>query len=325
MHDAYSAVRPTFALQSRRAGQRRRGFTLTELLVVIAIMAVLASLITVAVMAALNAARNAVISNEITGLDMALKAFKDKYGAYPPCDLSDPINNTKLQAFMAKAFPRHGYTFDTNTTTGIRVNLLKAGAIASTTANQPNPANALIFWLSGFTGNPVKPFPDYTASEVTTPIFDFDKARKVIVPNANGSGTTPTDCYIYKAPHSQDTPYVYFDASSYKPVKVTADLNKLPSYTFASDNIAAPYAADPVPPTATTFEYASPDSYQIIAAGQDGKFGSSTLPPATGLKFFPKGEAPSSITTMKSTEYTTEDNDNLTNFSAGKTLENSKP
>ena len=65
----------------------RRGFTLTELLVVISIIAILVAMTSLAVVRALGHAKQTRIKVELDQLDMALKAYKQEYGAYPPCDM----------------------------------------------------------------------------------------------------------------------------------------------------------------------------------------------------------------------------------------------
>ncbi len=75
----------------------RHGFTLVEMLVVVAIIGILAGLITAAATVAIKTAKKAVITMEFTQLDQALKAYKDKYGEYPPDGTDfpakyDPLN-----------------------------------------------------------------------------------------------------------------------------------------------------------------------------------------------------------------------------------------
>ena len=54
------------------------------MLVVITIIGILASLATVAAYKALEAAKRARITAEIANLDGGMKAYKEKYGDYPP-------------------------------------------------------------------------------------------------------------------------------------------------------------------------------------------------------------------------------------------------
>src|SRR6478672_5242403 len=89
------------------SARERRAFTLTELLVVIAIIAVLAAMGSWGVMQALGTAKQSRIKLEVDQLDAAFKAYKDKYGSYPPCNLGGLSGNAPLKAHIARAFPRY--------------------------------------------------------------------------------------------------------------------------------------------------------------------------------------------------------------------------
>jgi len=60
-----------------------RAFTLIELLVVIAIIGILASLLFPAVNGAINAARKAQASNDVTQIATAIVAYQTEYGQWP--------------------------------------------------------------------------------------------------------------------------------------------------------------------------------------------------------------------------------------------------
>ena len=77
-----TAARPAAEIRPDRP---RAGFTLVELMVVIAIIALLAALITPAVIGARTSARNAAIKAEIDMLHMAIMNYKNEYGSFPPC------------------------------------------------------------------------------------------------------------------------------------------------------------------------------------------------------------------------------------------------
>ena len=62
----------------------RRGFTLVEMLVVIAIIGVLASLIMAVGGSAIRQAKRTTIKMDISQLESAIIAYKEKYGDYPP-------------------------------------------------------------------------------------------------------------------------------------------------------------------------------------------------------------------------------------------------
>ena len=96
--------------QIAQTGQKVGGFTLTEVLVVAVVIGVLLSFITAAAFSALTRGQEFAIQTEVGKLAMAMEAFKQQYGSYPPADLTPPSNAGKkdrLYSFVARAFPRH--------------------------------------------------------------------------------------------------------------------------------------------------------------------------------------------------------------------------
>ena len=152
----------------------RSGFTLVELLVVITIIGILAALLLAAVQRARVAAARAVITSGITELDTAIKDLKNSVGSFPPNAQTDDTNPvatpeqpaaplventilTDFKQFMAKAFPQHRE----------HEALIKALVGQSTTAQDTNiatnlpggmtAAEALVFWIGGFSDDPKYP------------------------------------------------------------------------------------------------------------------------------------------------------------------------
>ncbi len=143
------AIAPPAAYRPRAA---RAAFTLTELLVVITIIAILASLGTYGVTRAFVAAKQTKIKVEVDQLDMALKAYREKYGSYPPCNLA--INSSATALASVRATCRPG------------VPAVQPDELAERSVMRPEltitsnfrPDQALVFWLQGFSSDPQNPF-----------------------------------------------------------------------------------------------------------------------------------------------------------------------
>ena len=258
--------------------QNRCSFTLVELLVVIVIIGLLAALITQTVMAAMTAAREATIKFEVGGLATAMSSYKAQYGEYPP-DFSDI---TAVERHVRLRWPR---------ITNVGLNRFKTAPYSTMTR-----AQALVFWLRGFSGNPTDPL--NPSNPQGTPSFEFDKAR--LVDMTTGLPVTSTTALpVYIATHGSKSadgstlrPYIYFDGR-----------------TYASNNAVfqgkRPYLSD-----LTLETYAAQDSFQIIHPGLDGEWGQTTANTAS----YPSG-----------TGYLPDDRDNITNFCRGRTLDDDIP
>jgi len=273
------------------------GFTLVELLVVVAIIGILASLITAAAWRAVITARNAAIKVEITKLDLACKAFKEKFGDYPP-DFSD---YDALTRFLKRAFPNA-----TSYPTAFRKQSDFVNA-----KDLYNPATALGFWLSGpagkgFSANTQNPF-DVDASGAYTstvyasriaPFYDFDASRLTSLAAA-------TTAYRYYPPNvTNSAPYVYFRA--------TASGVYNSSYSWPTGSAWPTTTSLPPLPYFQNSVYINPKGYQILCAGRDGVYGTGTN--------YPGGVSVSTtITAYTDTQY-----DDMSNFTDG-TMEQAMP
>jgi type II secretory pathway pseudopilin PulG len=226
----------------------RRAFTLVELLVVITIIIILMGLLTPVIMIALGNAKEARIIGDIAGLDTALKAYKEKYGSYPPSDFSDMMigvnvnTNSSAARHLAKAFPRCDVTVELKyiQQPWEPANLtFPAGQFFS-------PADALVFWLSGFSPDPEHPITGLLPPPGTSvanalamslptrsPFFEFAQARVQRQPRWSnlGSGTVV---------QLQNGVWAYCDGSSNwyltVPVYSPADTPGVPYVYFASQN-----------------------------------------------------------------------------------------
>lgn len=271
---------------------RPRGFTLVEMLVVMAIIAILAAILLPAIRAAITAAKNNKIAQELSSLHQAVEAYKQKFGDYPPdfssvrnvnTDLADP-NNVVVRHFR-KAFPRH--TED-----------LKA---YFTTNGVPDPAEALVFWLAMLKNDPRLPLTSTTTERHV--FFTFDEAR---LQNPD------SDFYPHYVPKDgKDLPYVYFDSRTYQFTYNSAAAYSSYPISTSTANGVWPYktSSNSVAPN-----FANPKTFQIISAGLDGDYGPTTNVQTYTHRVFPDG-----------TNYELGDRDNITNFSEGKILEDHLP
>jgi prepilin-type N-terminal cleavage/methylation domain-containing protein len=161
----------------------RRAFTLIELLTVIAIIGVLAGILVPTIAGVVNTARKGALKIEVDELAKAVERYRDKYGDYPP----DGSDWGVFQRHIRKAFPKIlaaelalldptggddvtaypgvqktcRFTFD-SLTVGIR-NYMDKGVNTGTYPNPVflnvmDPAEALVFFLGGFSTDPMRPF-----------------------------------------------------------------------------------------------------------------------------------------------------------------------
>jgi prepilin-type N-terminal cleavage/methylation domain-containing protein len=305
---------------------RLRAFTLVEMLVVISIIAVLAALLLPAVNKVLVAGRNTAIGVEVNQLASAIEAYKQDKGDYPP-NFRDPavvtrhirkcypkIDQTYFTSFMSIVFPTGGTTRRTGTTTTMPI---------------IDESETLVFWLSGTDTDPRYPFLRYFPSGTLTAspkkYYDFDESRLM--------RTVSADIPSYTAKYCKDSFYIYIDSRSYdNPASDDTDVcrftaidgsSSVNTYAFADDTATGvrPYWSSTASGTTSTvnrtaYKPMNPTTFQIICAGQDGDFGTN-LTADVDVKI--------AIGNLAGTNYSIEDNDNITNFSNGKTLKENIP
>jgi prepilin-type N-terminal cleavage/methylation domain-containing protein len=233
------------AIPEASSSRRRGGFTLVELLAVIMIIALLAGLVTPAVLRARNSARNAAIKAEIDMLHMAIMNYKNEYGSFFPCNDVNPSAAGSVSAkHVQRLFPR----------------CVAAAQLAS--ATKPiTPEMAIVSWLTGYRNDPQNPLinpatPGVQATD-RKKLFDFDQTRL--------SGST------YRPAGKKGSPYIYIDSSSYlisggPPTVPTWSLtggtyypHRLPNASGAMNDVSQ--------------QAFNADTFQILCAGQDEEFG----------------------------------------------------
>ncbi len=267
---------------------RPHAFTLVEMLVVITIIGILAGLITAAAVQARIAAKNAVIAVELSQLEAACMAYKEKFGEYPP-DFTDSAAVTR---HIAKAFPRYpdpsDWTTEIPNATGLNINEL-------------TPLTALTFWLGGmrdangvpvgFSANPRDPF-NATSTSRIKPFFDFDPNRlsgyRYWPQGAVGNRTSGAIAYFRAENGSYLTANTWMNDNDPAHVRPAID-------TRLSDISAG------------NVSWINPESIQIFSSGLDVAYGELT-DKIYGLQFPTGGN------------YSEATYDDVTNFSGG-TLE----
>lgn len=324
-------------------------FTLTELLVVITIIAILASLITAGAMNAMRRSQEAAITLEIGQLADAVERFKTETlgGAYPPNGVSTGnalIGNDFVRTFR-KAFPRHQEHEGL-----LRRMAGQTGAIsgdnsnATTLPNGMNAAEAVYFWLGGFSTDPVYPLsgpggpafdPSSTMGEILenrNGVFEFDLARLtprndvgvfygtdnggdgrfVLYDDPQTGNRRRINLWRY-APKGSESAYIYCDASRYDPANYDLDLSGaigagIYGVKKVREGVSSPSGiADVV--------FMNKGKFQILHPGLDGEWGAMSGFQTNGttvpVLLFPLGP------------FTGEVADTLTNFTTG-TLENAQ-
>jgi prepilin-type N-terminal cleavage/methylation domain-containing protein len=267
----------------------RSAFTLVEMVVVLLIIAILASLVTSVVVSAAGRISEVQTRTEISELEAALRAFMSDYGlSNPPpsllvlnefSPLSTPSDNGRSAAFLQSVFGKNLGPTDWN----------GDGLFDGPLGPNPSPLNvwtlqghqALIFYLGGipnlaagpqgFSTNNMKPsygsmvgettgkrrgpyYPFITSRLVATPTmgFFFYQDPWQAKPTLNG-GTGPMP-YVYFSSYGINNGYSSIDCGSVTYTDALGAHSALPYYTGS-------------------LSYTNSNTYQIISAGKDGKFG----------------------------------------------------
>lgn len=330
MQDSQSALSRQPSAVSRRARSlppSRRGFTLTELLIVIAIIAVLAGLIAAAAVNALNKGREARTLLEIKNMSGALENFKNDYGAYPPNGInpttavSSPtagsaqaLIQADFQRMFKKAFPRH------QEPVGVIMALCgqNTGAGRLNLENGMNAAEALYFWLGGFSSDEQFPIsgpggPSFATTgtenfevlESRNRRYEFDLKRLIprndddgfdasgnryvtysVDLNHNGNVTDPGEerriNFWRYVPSGSEQELLYFDTSRHKPMQYdppgSAASGAVPVYAVKTLREGFPSSGTPTKNDIVFID----KKFQILHSGLDDDWGDGLGVSASG-------------------------------------------
>jgi prepilin-type N-terminal cleavage/methylation domain-containing protein len=283
------------------ARQSRLGFTLVELLIAIAIIGILMSLTVTAVTRAITRGRETASRLEINALSQAIEQYNLKYGDYPPDGSSEQV----LLRHVRKIFPRISAQ-----DLALLTQLTRARGSSNFSAVAMDRGEALVFFLGGFSGNPLNPFTgeggplkrigtdpmniasyEYNGTRDNA-FYDFDTNRLTVARSAAGVmlstdekllglGSEPTlggedQLPAYLARVGTPTPLVYFDSRTYGNIAATgAPIYN--GYLAGSTEYGGvrPYMTNSNAGGATyaDLKFHNDSTFQIISPGLDGVFG----------------------------------------------------
>lgn len=284
------------------ARQSRPGFTLVELLIAIAIIGILMSLTVTAVTRAITRGRETASRLEINALSQAIEQYNLKYGDYPPDGSSEQV----LLRHVRKIFPRISQlNLDllTQLTRDRGSNANQFSAVAM------DRAEALVFFLGGFSGDPTRPFTgeggplkqvgndptkissyEYNGTRDNA-FYDFDTNRLTIARSSAGTLLSTDEKMLGLAdpPHGGEdqlpaylarvgtpTPLIYFDSRTYGNIG-SAGAPMYNGYLAGSTEYGGvrPYMTNGNTGGATyaDVKFHNDSTFQIISPGLDGVFG----------------------------------------------------
>lgn len=291
----------------------RKAFTLIEVLIVIAIIGILVGLIVPTANYAWKRVVAASIAIEVQTLGNAVEQYKNKFGDYPP----DGSNAADFSRHCRKAFPNIAAT--ELALLGLQVpsgSNPVANSSSGLTVSVMDPAEALVFFLGGFSDDATYPFTgpggplflmDSSGAQVNSggayvsvqynvdrnaPLFEFKQERlSLFVTPAGltysndeallfGAAATANDRMpVYNPGRGRVAPFVYFDSRSY-----SFPFSGKPFFNFYNPTniggVARPYKSDEV--NTTVAQSTAPDRYFRYANDRSFQIISAGLDDAYG-------------------------------------------
>ncbi len=271
-----SGLHPSGLHPSGLHPQPRGGFTLVELLVVIAIIGVLVGLLVVAIGRAQVRVREASMATEVKSMGQTLQGFKNQQQSDFPPDFSNPQTNKQVvDQFMSRMFRQRNPNTDVPREWNVNLKREEPNKLDPARYLTLDPAEALYFWLRGFTNDPQNPLFGPIGVDPTlverSPFYEFSKAQLLDLDNDGFPEYYPR--------FANQRPYIYYVNYSYPFNFGKNEANLLcrigPDATavlpaprpYLSTQVASP------PNPMLRQHYAAPDSYQIIGAGLDNDYG----------------------------------------------------
>jgi prepilin-type N-terminal cleavage/methylation domain-containing protein len=270
----------------------RHGFTLIELLVVIAIITVILGLLLGAVMRVVGTPDAIQNRDDLSKLHEAVEKFRLQYGVYPPSKIllsNDPaqyathVLGPSSVAYLQRIWPKMDFLT-------LQVKNPKDGSVISTVdwsggtmtgkyAVVLEGDQCLVYFLGGlpatnalgcrgFADSASNPT-DLNNDKKLPPLFNF-KGERLIRRDPSHTFMSYLDTYTYNK-----KPFAYFS-------------NNPKTSQYGWDDCQSlgvnPYLAQIKPYK----KFVNDDSFQIICAGRDGKFGAPMTPPGTWSKNNPQ-------------------------------------